>query len=154
MKIYPVFLLFMFMLIACHPKNPYILSPSTTMKIFISGAVTEEQWVEVPNFSTYEEIKHLIKFNDSADHDAIHPSQIFRHKDKIVIPYIKEYSCVSVNTATLEELVTLNGVGEVTANRILEYRTTFGYFRNLEDLMQIKGIKEKTFDKFKHQICL
>jgi competence protein ComEA len=152
MKIYPVFLLFI--LIACHPKNPYILSPSDTMKIFISGAVTEEQWVEVPNFSTYEEIKHLIKFNDSADLDAIHPSQIFRHNDKIVIPHIKEYPCISINTATLDELVALNGVGEVTANRILEYRTTFGYFRKLEDLMQIKGIKEKTFEKFKHQICL
>ncbi|MBS3990529.1 MAG: helix-hairpin-helix domain-containing protein [Erysipelothrix sp.] len=152
MKIYPVFLLFM--LIACHPKNPYVLSPSSTMKIFISGAVSEEQWVEVPNFSTYEEIKHLIKFNENADHDAIHPSQIFRHNDKIVIPHIKEHPCISINTATLEELVSLNGVGEVTAKRILDYRTTFGYFRKLEDLMQIKGIKEKTFDKFKHQLCL
>lgn len=152
MKIYPVF--FLFMLVACHPKYPYVLSPSLTMKVFVSGAVDEEQWIEVPNFSTFEEIKHLIDFSENADHDAIHPSQIFRHKDVIVIPSIKDIPCVSINTATLAQLITLNGVGEITAKRILDYRTSQGYFRNLEDLMQVKGIKEKTFDKFKHQLCL
>lgn len=152
MKIYPVFLLFL--LVACHSKYPYILSPSSTMKVFVSGAVIEEQWIEVPNFSTFEEIIDLIEFDNNADIDAIHPSQIFRHNDIIVIPHIKDIPCISINIATFEELITLNGVGEVTAKRILDYRTTHGYFRNLEDLMQIKGIKEKTFNKFKDQLCL
>lgn len=152
MKIYPVF--FLFMLVACYPKSPYIISPSTTMNVYISGAVTSQQWIEVPNFSTYEEIIHLIDFDVNADKDAIHPSQIFRHNDIIEIPFIKDTPCIAINTATFEELITLNGVGEVTAQRILDYRTSHGFFRSLEDLMQIKGIKKKTFDKFKHQLCL
>lgn len=152
MKIYPVFLLFI--LVACYPKTPYMLSPSPTMKVYVSGAVIEERWLEVANFSTFEEIIHLIEFDENADLNAIHPSQILRHNDIVNIPYIKDTPCISINSATLEDLITLNGVGEVTAKRILEYRSTQGFFRALEDLMQIKGIKEKTFDKFKHQLCL
>jgi competence protein ComEA len=152
MKIYPVFLLFM--LVACNPTKPYVLSPSSTMNIFISGAVIEEKWIEVPSFSTFEEITHLIEFDENADFDSIHPLQILRNNDILNIPYIKDIPCISINTAILEDLITLNGVGDVTAKRILEYRTTHGFFRSLEELMQIKGIKEKTFAKFKHQICL
>ena len=152
MKIYPVF--FLFMIAACNPSSFYVLSPSKTMSVFIKGAVVEEGWIEVANFSTFEEIVHLIEFDENADLNAIHPSQILRHNDTIAIPYIMNTPCISINTATLEDLVTLNGVGEVTAKRILEYRTSHGLFRSLEDLMQIKGIKEKTLNKFKHQLCL
>lgn len=152
MKIYPVF--FLCILAACNPNSFYVLSPSKTMNVFIKGAVVEEGWIEVANFSTFEEIVHLIEFDESADLNAIHPSQILRHNDIINIPHIMNTPCISINTATLEDLVALDGVGEVTAKRILEYRTAHGFFRSLEDLMQIKGIKEKTLNKFKHQLCL
>lgn len=61
---------------------------------------------------------------------------------------------VDLNTADLEELMTLNGVGETRAKAIMEYRTRNGSFRRIEDIMQIPGIKEGIFSKIKDQITV
>ncbi|MBQ1505935.1 MAG: helix-hairpin-helix domain-containing protein, partial [Erysipelotrichales bacterium] len=45
-------------------------------------------------------------------------------------------------------------VGEGKADAISEYRESHGFFQSLEDLMKIKGIKEKTFEKLKDSLCL
>jgi competence protein ComEA len=152
MKIYPVFLIFILM--ACHPFQPLEIKPSLMMSIYVSGAVEKELWIQVPNLSTFEEIKDLIKFSDDADLSNIHPSQILRHQDRLIIPSLKETPCISLNTDSLEDLMLLNGIGQVSALRILEYRKVHGLFRRLEDVMNVKGIKEKTFNKFKDQLCL
>ncbi|MBS3972711.1 MAG: ComEA family DNA-binding protein [Erysipelotrichia bacterium] len=152
MKIYPVFLLFILM--ACHPFQPLEIKPSLMMNIHVSGAVKQEMWIEVPNLSTFEEIKDLIHFREDADLSNIHPSQILRHHDRLIIPSIKATPCISLNTDSLEELMLLNGIGQVSAQRILEYRQVHGLFRRVEDVMNVKGIKEKTFNKFKDQLCL
>ena len=52
---------------------------------------------------------------------------------------------VELNTATAAELRTLPGVGERTAQRIIEYREEHGGFEKTEDLMNVRGIGEKTF---------
>jgi competence protein ComEA len=56
---------------------------------------------------------------------------------------------LNLNTATLEQLETLPGIGRATAERILEYRTKTGSFKRIEDLMNVKGIGEKSFLKLK-----
>lgn len=53
---------------------------------------------------------------------------------------------VHLNTATVEELETLPGVGAVTAQRIVEYRSAHGFAR-IEDLMNVKGIGQAKFNK-------
>ena len=53
---------------------------------------------------------------------------------------------VHLNTATAEELETLPGVGAVTAQRIVEYRSAHGFAR-IEDLMNVKGIGQAKFKK-------
>lgn len=53
---------------------------------------------------------------------------------------------VHLNTATAEELETLPGVGAVTAQRIVEYRSAHGFAR-IEDLMNVKGIGQAKFNK-------
>lgn len=53
---------------------------------------------------------------------------------------------VNLNTATAEELETLPGVGAVTAQRIVEYRSAHGFAR-IEDLMNVKGIGQAKFKK-------
>jgi competence protein ComEA len=152
MKIYPVFLLFILM--ACDHFQPLEIKPSQMMSIHVSGAVLEERWYHVPNLSTFEEIQDLIAFSSDADLSNIHPSQILRHLDRLVIPRIKPIPCISLNTDSLEELMTLNGIGAVSAQRIMDYRQHHGLFRKIEDVMNVKGIKEKTFNKFKGQLCL
>ena len=59
---------------------------------------------------------------------------------------------VDINRAGKEELMTLTGVGETRAQAILAYRETHGNFSSVEELMQVEGIKEKTYEKLKDQI--
>ena len=58
--------------------------------------------------------------------------------------------CVNINTATKEELKTLNGVGDVTAEKIIQARP----FQKIEDLLNVSGIGESTFNKFKAGVCI
>lgn len=59
---------------------------------------------------------------------------------------------IELNSATKEELMTLTGVGESKANKIIEYRETSGPFKKPEEIMQIPGIKEGMFSKIKDSI--
>lgn len=61
---------------------------------------------------------------------------------------------VNLNTATPEELKTLPGIGDVLAQRILDYRTQNGPFHTPEELMQVKGIGEKIYDGLRNLIDL
>lgn len=61
---------------------------------------------------------------------------------------------VNINTADLTLLQTLNGVGPSTAQKIIDYRSANGKFKAIEDLKKVSGIGDKTFEKFKDQICV
>lgn len=61
---------------------------------------------------------------------------------------------IDINTAGLDELQTLKGVGPVTAQRILEYRTRIGRFDSVDQLLEVKGIGAKTLEKFRGQACV
>lgn len=52
---------------------------------------------------------------------------------------------ININTASKEELMLLDGIGEVMAERILAYRAEHGAFESIEQLQEIKGIGEKTY---------
>lgn len=61
---------------------------------------------------------------------------------------------VNLNTATVSQIATLPGIGEKTAERIIEYREKNGGFKKVEDLMNVKGIGEKSFLKLKALITV
>lgn len=61
---------------------------------------------------------------------------------------------VNINTATLEELMSLDGVGEKVAQKVLAFRKANGPFQKPEDLMMVKGIGQKMFDKNKDRIVV
>jgi competence protein ComEA len=61
---------------------------------------------------------------------------------------------IDVNRSTLEELVLVPGIGGATAQRILEQRGRAGSFRTLDDLLQVKGIREKRFEKLRPYLCV
>ena len=52
---------------------------------------------------------------------------------------------INLNTATVEQLETLPGIGRKTAELIVQHRTKSGGFKRIEDLMNVKGIGEKSF---------
>ena len=59
---------------------------------------------------------------------------------------------VDINTASSEELQTLDGFGPVTAEKILKYRSDVGAFKSVEDLKNVSGIGDKTFENIKEYI--
>ena len=61
---------------------------------------------------------------------------------------------ISINNATLEELMMLEGVGEAKAKSIIEYREKNGLFQSIEDLLNVSGIGESLFAKIKENITL
>ena len=61
---------------------------------------------------------------------------------------------ININTATIEQLKLLNGIGNVTAQKIIVYRESNGDFAKIEDLMKVSGIGEKTFANIKDYITV
>ena len=61
---------------------------------------------------------------------------------------------LGVRTATAQQLTVLPGVGEKLAARIVEYRQKSGGFKNVQELMNVRGVGEKNFLKLKPQITV
>jgi competence protein ComEA len=61
---------------------------------------------------------------------------------------------IDLNKATVEELTTLDRIGEVVAQRIVDYREQNGPFATIEDLKKVKGIGEKVFEANKDRITV
>ncbi len=61
---------------------------------------------------------------------------------------------VNINTADLEKLQSLPGIGPSMAQKIIAYRVSFGPFHSIDDLIKIKGIGPKTFDKLKKAVTV
>lgn len=106
-------------------------------------------------------------FTENADKDSLNLAKVLEDGEQIMIPSKGGGSSeagssasqtnngkVNINTADLTTLQTLNGVGPATAQKIIDYRTANGKFKTIEDLKKVSGIGEKTFAKFKDQICV
>ena len=63
-------------------------------------------------------------------------------------------SLVDINTATVEQLKTLNGIGDSKAESIIEYREQNGGFKSVEEIKNVTGIGEKMFEKIKDKITI
>lgn len=74
------------------------------------------------------------------------------NKDNNEKEQINNNSKVSINTATLEELQTLIGIGKSKAEAIIEYRTKNGLFKTIEDIKNVSGIGDAAFEKIKDSI--
>ena len=61
---------------------------------------------------------------------------------------------VNINTATVEELKTLKGIGEKKAEAIIEYRKKNGSFKNKEELMKVRGIGKKLYESFQDRVIV
>jgi len=61
---------------------------------------------------------------------------------------------VNLNSATAEQLQSIQGIGPATAKNILEYRAKVGKFNKIEEIINVKGVGEKKFQKIKDRLIV
>lgn len=138
-----------------------------------SGGLTEDSDISIINLSRIledemvviiynkDEIREMIRGNTSIKYiekECVCPilendgcfSNYLTNKDEIV----NDTGKVSLNTATIEELLTLPNIGEAKAKDIIKYREEHGGFNNIEEIMNVKGIGKSTFEKLKDYIII
>ena len=129
--------------------------------IDICGAVNDSKVVTLPAGARVEDaIKAAGGITDEADLSGINRAAVLTDGEKIYIPTADEVEegnissdgSININEATAEELETLNGIGPVTAEKIIQYRSEYGKFEKKEDLMEVNGIGEKMYAQIKDKI--
>jgi len=148
--------------------------------IDIDGAVERPGVIAMPAGSrVIDAIEAAGGLADDADVTGLNRAAVLNDSDKIYIPTAAEVEAgtvpqgagftaaagststgvssaglVNINTADSDGLQTLSGVGPATAQKIIDYRTSYGAFKTPEDLMNVSGIGEKTFAKLRDKITV
>lgn len=148
---------------------------SKNVTIYVSGEVNNPGIVTVENDKRlYDAVEKLGGVTQNADLNRINLAIKLNDEEHYIIPKIGEDNIISqdisvnnidtikneqtskinINTATIEELDNLPGVGEATANKILNYREENGIFKSIEEVKNVNGIGEKKYIDIKDKICI
>lgn len=137
----------------------------------ISGAVKNPGVYEVKNDTRlFQVIEMAGGLSEDADADHVNRASFVEDGQKIIIPMkgsenydgmpsadtaitSADTGLININTASADELKSLSGIGDVTAEKIIEYRSS-NAFKSKEDIMSVDGIGSKTFEKIKDDITV
>lgn len=87
------------------------------------------------------------------ENDACIDEKVTNEKTKVNVDESKK-ELISINTATINELTSISGIGESKAKSIIEYREKNGNFEKIDDLKNVNGIGESLFEKIKDYITV
>lgn len=154
-------------------QNQTTMSQAESKKLVvdISGCVNIPGVYETDEGTRLHEIIELAGgLTKDADIDAINQAELVTDGQKILIPSKIEIGNgagrttnaessinngkININQADSAALQEIPGVGPAIADKILEYREVNGSFQRIEDLKNVSGIGEKTFEKLKNKICI
>ncbi len=127
---------------------------SQWIEVEVQGEIENPGFFSVRNRTPLQDILDKLLYLNSADLTNVNGSLLLHEGDKIIIPKRIEKNRISINFSSKKELMQLPGIGEKTAQSIIDHREKYGLFQQLEDLMQVRGIKGKTFEKLKDDISL
>ena len=90
-------------------------------------------------------------FTDNANISNINLNRVLNKSESVLIPsrVISESKKINLNKADFSELLTVPNITEKRAASILVYREQYGYFKSLEELLNVKNIGQATYDKIK-----
>lgn len=145
-KKYLLLLIFVLILIYSLFNNFLLSSDDRDKKIDVK--VNEKEY-SVPVGTTYKELKEEYKLDDSSN---VADDVVLSDKQEVLVDDASEK--ISINKATYKELITLPGIGPKTAEKIIEYRNTYGPFWTIEDIKNVKGIGDKKYAKLKEFITI
>lgn len=157
------------------PENPTDFETDEGIAIHIEGAVHKPGLYYLDEYSRYDDaVKKAGGFLEDADRSKINLAKKIYDEAFIYVPKIGEdwdagetpgidtmpnktetdlsTKLVNINTANQQDLMKLPGVGEVYAQRIIDYRTTNGNFQSIEEIMKVSGIGTVTYENIKEQI--
>ena len=123
--------------------------------VYVVGEVNSPGVFEVEEgMRIHEVIKLAGDVTENADVSRINLAKILDDEEKITVPkkvVIDETiesegtGLININSASVEKLSTLNGIGKSTAEKIVKFREENGYFNSVEELMNVSGIGESKF---------
>jgi competence protein ComEA len=143
--------------------SPLEAVEKTTIQVYIVGEV------QVPGLYSIEKgsrVQAVVDLAGGLTTEAVlmnnNMARVPKDGEKIIIlgpvtdatSYPELAGKINLNTATLEELDSLHGIGEVLAKRILADRTENGLYSEVNDIMRVKGIGEAKFKLFEKQVCV
>ena len=128
---------------------------ANTTVINLSKKITDEMVIIIYSNKQVEDFSKTKEIEKQVQNNCINPSEESLKNDACITEKETTISGkISINTATLEELQTLPGIGEEKAKNIIKYREENGLFTAIEDLTKINGIGESIFAKIKENITL
>ena len=122
--------------------------------IDMAGGVTEE--ADLSRINRAEELLNheliiIGNINDETESSVVQNNSTYssngNNSDKVS-------TLININTADLEQLKEITRIGNIKAQSIIDYREANGGFKSLEELKNVDGIGDKTFEKIKEQITL
>lgn len=139
-------------------KNPgvYYIAENSIVEdvVKLSGGLTPEADLMVINLAeaVHENCKIIIpKLEEEIDNS----SNLYENNKEIVKQESNQaQKIININTATKEELMSLNGIGSAKADAILNYRTENTTFQSIEDIKNVSGIGDKTFENIRSFITV
>ncbi len=151
-------------LVAMPPRGaPVTLMPTPTsgaVKVYVSGAVMQPGVYSLPEDSRVEDaVLAAGGFAPGAESERINLAAPVMDGEQVDVPGIIQTGHVSVgrvniNTASVDELDALPGIGLTAAQAILEYRLTYGLFTRIQDIQNVPGIGPATYDKIEDYISV
>lgn len=155
MKLLLIFILSIFILTSAKFTSYSIQeAKEKEITVSISGCVVHSGDYNLTVYSTLQDLLDLANLQTECDISMYNLSMPLKDGDVIEIPYKNESIKVSINSSSIEELCLLPGIGEKTAQKIIDYRSENGLFQNIEDITNVSGIGDAKFQKIKEYICL